>query len=128
MAGSRSFVRVAALRDVPEGALHAVETATGERICLVNLGDGEIRAVSDVCPHQGFPLSAGELHAGEATVECVWHGARFDCRSGAVREGPATDDLPVYDVMVEGGDVLVKLPDRAAGAERVEERAGGTSE
>jgi 3-phenylpropionate/trans-cinnamate dioxygenase ferredoxin subunit len=105
---TRSFVRVASLRDVADGELHAVEAPGGVRLCLLNLGDGEIRAVSDVCPHQGFPMSAGELHADEGTVECVWHGARFDCRTGAVLEGPATDDLPVYEVRVEGGEVLVR--------------------
>ena len=108
---TQSFVRVATLRDVPEGALHAVEMG-GTRLCLVNLGGGEIRAVSDVCPHQGFPISAGELHGAEGVVECVWHGARFDCRSGAVLEGPATDDLPVYEVNVEGEDVWVRVPER----------------
>jgi 3-phenylpropionate/trans-cinnamate dioxygenase ferredoxin component len=100
-----SFSRVAMLSDVPDGVLHAVETPTGERVCLLNLG-GEIRAVSDLCPHQGFPLSAGEL-LPDGTVECVWHGARFDCRTGAVRQGPATDDLPVYEVRVVGDEIWV---------------------
>ena len=123
MAESRIFVRVASLRDVREGELHAVEAAGATRLCLVNLGKGEIRAVSDVCPHQGFPMSAGELHGGEGVVECVWHGARFDCRTGAVLEGPATDALPVYEVRVDGEDVLVRLPDRVGGASSVERRA-----
>jgi 3-phenylpropionate/trans-cinnamate dioxygenase ferredoxin subunit len=116
---SAGFIRLASLRDVPEGELHAADTGDGVRVCLVNLGGGEIRAVGDVCPHQGFPMSAGELHE-DGTVECVWHGARFDCRSGAVLDGPATDDLPVYEVRVEGGDVWVRLPDRTGGAERDE--------
>ncbi len=106
---STGFIRVASLRDVPEGELHAVE-AGQVRLCLVNLGQGEVRAVSDVCPHQGFPISAGELHGAEGAVECVWHGARFDCRTGAVLDGPATDDLPVYEVKVEDEDVWVRLP------------------
>ena len=116
MADSRIFVRVASLHDVREGELHAVEAPGTTRLCLVNLGEGEIRAVSDVCPHQGFPISAGELHGAEGAVECVWHGARFDCRTGAVLEGPATDDLPVYEVRVVGEDVMVRLPDGGTGA------------
>jgi 3-phenylpropionate/trans-cinnamate dioxygenase ferredoxin subunit len=105
------FTRVASLREIPDGALLAVETPSGDRVCLLNLG-GEIRAVSDVCPHQGFPLSAGEL-LPDGTIECVWHGARFDCRTGAVRQGPATDDLPVYEVRVVEDDVLVGTPQEA---------------
>ena len=46
------------------------------------------------------------LH-GDGTIECAWHGARFDCRSGAVRRPPAIDPLPVYAVRVEQGRVLV---------------------
>lgn len=122
-----SFARVASLSDVPEGTLHAVETPSGERVCLANV-NGVIRALSDACPHQGFPLSAGEL-LPDGTLECVWHGARFDCRSGAVLQGPATDDLPVYEVRVEGDDILVATQrageDRAAGVERG--AAGGAS-
>jgi 3-phenylpropionate/trans-cinnamate dioxygenase ferredoxin subunit len=37
----------------------------------------------------------------------MWHGAQFDCRTGAVRKGPAEDPLPVYDVKIENGKVLV---------------------
>lgn len=100
------FARVAVLSDLPDGSLLAVETASGERICLVNRG-GEVSALSDICPHQAFPISAGLL-LDDGSVECVWHGARFDCRTGAVRRGPATDDLPVYEVRVVGGEILVR--------------------
>lgn len=101
-----SFTRVASLSELPAGALLAVETPAGERVCLVNRG-GEVSALSDVCTHQAFPISAGQL-LDDGTVECVWHGARFDCRSGAVQQGPATDDLPVYEVRVEGDQILVR--------------------
>jgi 3-phenylpropionate/trans-cinnamate dioxygenase ferredoxin subunit len=100
-----SFIRVASLSELPAGSLLAVVTPSGERICLVNR-DGEVSAIGDVCPHQAFPISAGQL-LDDGTVECVWHGARFDCRSGALRQGPATDDLPAYEVRVEGDDVYV---------------------
>jgi 3-phenylpropionate/trans-cinnamate dioxygenase ferredoxin subunit len=99
------FARVAKVIDVPEGGLLGVVTPGGERVCLVN-DRGVIRAVGDECPHQGFALSSGEL-VGNGAIECVWHGARFDCRSGAVLRGPAEETLPVYEVRVSGGDVFV---------------------
>jgi nitrite reductase/ring-hydroxylating ferredoxin subunit len=49
-------------------------------------------------------------------VECVWHGARFDCLSGAVNKGPAVDPVPMYDVRVEAGKILVG-PRRSASKE-----------
>lgn len=99
------FVRVARLDELPEGALLAVVTPSGERVCLLN-DNGVVLAVGDECPHQGFALSSGELF-GDGTIECVWHGARFDCRSGAVLRGPADAPLPRYAARVVGDDVLV---------------------
>ena len=99
------FARVARVADIPEGGLLGVVTPSGERVCLIN-DRGAIRAVGDECPHQGFALSSGEM-VGNGTIECVWHGARFDCRSGAVLRGPAEETLPVYEARVSGGEVFV---------------------
>ena len=99
------FADVAAAADVPEGELLGVTLPDGARVCLYNQG-GEIGAVSDVCTHAEFAMSDGVLRP-DGSIECVWHGARFDCRSGAVRRHPATDPLPVYAVRVAGGRVLV---------------------
>jgi 3-phenylpropionate/trans-cinnamate dioxygenase ferredoxin subunit len=85
--------------------LLGVITPRGERVCLVN-DSGAVRAVGDECPHQGFALSSGESIGG-GIIECVWHGARFDCRSGAVLRGPAEDALPIYESRVVGDDVFV---------------------
>jgi 3-phenylpropionate/trans-cinnamate dioxygenase ferredoxin component len=112
---SSDFARVASLSEIPDGSLLGVVTPAGERVCLVNRG-GEVSALSDVCTHQAFPISAGQL-LDDGTVECVWHGARFDCRSGAVRQGPATDDLPSYEVRVVGDEIHVAARG-GAGAER----------
>lgn len=99
------FARVAKASDIPDGTMLGVITADGTRVCLLNDG-GVIRAVGDECPHQGFALSAGEL-VGNGTIECVWHGARFDCRSGAVVRGPADEALPVFETRVSNGEVFV---------------------
>ncbi len=42
--------------------------------------DGRLTAYSLVCPHSLGPLDAAEVVEG--TVECPWHGYRFDVRSG----------------------------------------------
>jgi 3-phenylpropionate/trans-cinnamate dioxygenase ferredoxin subunit len=99
------FTPVAKVSELPVGSLLGVVTGQGERVCLLN-DAGVIRAIGDECPHQGFALSSGEL-LGNGAIECVWHGARFDCRSGAVLRGPAEDALAVYDVRVQGDEVLV---------------------
>lgn len=99
------FLPVARLSDLPDGTLLGVITAAGERVCLVNQ-DGEIHALGNNCTHQEFPISDGLL-LPNGRIECAWHGAIFDCRTGAARRLPATDSLPVYAVKVENGQILV---------------------
>jgi nitrite reductase/ring-hydroxylating ferredoxin subunit len=96
---------VAAVRDVPPGTLRAVTLASGARVCLANL-DGEILAVRDECSHQAFPLSEGTLLPG-GILECAWHGARFDCRTGAVVGPPAEEPVARYATTVRDGLIYV---------------------
>jgi 3-phenylpropionate/trans-cinnamate dioxygenase ferredoxin subunit len=100
-----SFEPLARLDDVPPGEVRGVVRSDGERICLVNV-DGEVLAVSDVCTHQDFPMSSGTLLPG-ARLECAWHGAQFDCRTGAALTAPADEPLPRFAVRVEDGTILV---------------------
>jgi nitrite reductase/ring-hydroxylating ferredoxin subunit len=99
------FEFVARIEDVPPDDLLGVETARGERICLVNCG-GEVLALADNCTHQEFPMSSGVVLGG-CVIECAWHGARFDCRTGRVLKGPAEEPLPTYEVKVVDGEIFV---------------------
>jgi 3-phenylpropionate/trans-cinnamate dioxygenase ferredoxin component len=99
------FQPVASADSVPEGGLIQARKPSGETVCLFKL-DGEIGAVHDCCTHADFSMSEGELHSS-GTIECIWHGARFDCWSGAVMKGPADEPLPIYEVEVRDGQVYV---------------------
>jgi 3-phenylpropionate/trans-cinnamate dioxygenase ferredoxin component len=103
--GTSVYTPLADLADVPPGRLLSVCTPDGVQVVLVNVA-GEICALRDECPHQQYALSAGELLA-DGTIECVWHGARFDCRTGAVRNPPAVDDVQTYAVRVENDRICV---------------------
>ena len=96
---------VAAVGDVPPGTLRAVTLPSGARVCLANV-DGEILAVRDVCSHQAFPLSEGTLLPG-GILECAWHGARFDCRTGAPLAPPAEEPVARYATTVRDGLIYV---------------------
>ena len=99
------FEQVALVSELVEGRITQRILGTGEAICLV-LHEGSISALSDICTHQHFAMSQGDLlHDG--TIQCAWHGARFDCRTGEVKQIPATSPLPVYEVRVEGDRVLI---------------------
>lgn len=99
-----------------EAAPTSVRAPDGEPVCLV-LCDGDIRALRDRCTHQAFPLSEGTVMP-DGTIECAWHGARFNCETGAAVRGPATGSVARYDVRVVDGWICIgpQLP-RTAGVE-----------
>ncbi len=100
------FVKVATLEQLPLGSLLGVEMPDGLRICLAHTLEGEIYAVIDRCSHRDFPMANGSLHGG-ATIECAWHGARFDLKTGRAIRLPAIKALQTFDVKVDGNDILV---------------------
>ena len=109
MSALHGFEPVARAAEVPAGAPHGVTAPGGARLCLVRVG-GAIHALADGCTHQEFPLSAGDV-AADGTIECPWHGARFDCVTGALRRGPAEEPVRAYRVRVDGDSVLVESSD-----------------
>ena len=67
----------------------ALVTSTRMEVPLVLGRDaaGKAFALRDVCPHRAFPLSAGTCDG--QTVECTYHGWRFDAHTGQCREIPS---------------------------------------
>ena len=106
--GVSAFEDVAAVADIAEGTMLGVTLGDGAPVCVYN-HRGSIGAVGNRCTHAEFLISDGVLH-GDGTLECIWHGARFDCRTGAVRRHPAEDPLPVYQVRTIEGRILVAPP------------------
>ena len=100
------FERVASLAELEPGVPTSVESASLGTICI-GIVDGDVVAFVDRCAHREFPLSAGEI-LEDGTVECPWHGARFDCRTGAVVRGPADRPIAAFEARVDGDDVLVR--------------------
>jgi 3-phenylpropionate/trans-cinnamate dioxygenase ferredoxin subunit len=99
------FEVVASLTELTEGKLLQRVRTAGDAICLIRQ-NGQISAVSDICTHQHFSMSQGEL-LPDGTIECAWHGARFDCLTGEVKQVPAISPLPVFQVRLQGESVLV---------------------
>ena len=98
------FAKVATTLEVPPGVMKMVQVA-GQEVCLANV-DGKCYAIGNVCTHEEGPLDQGRLE--EYEVECPWHGSLFDIRTGQVKMGPASKPEPVYEVKVEGTNILVR--------------------
>lgn len=102
-----TFVKVAELEQLPEKSTLAVELPDGTKVCLAN-SEGEIYAILDRCTHADFPMSQGSVHGG-ATIECSWHGARYDMRTGRPIRLPAMRPIRTFEVKVDGNDILVAV-------------------
>ena len=104
-AGNPEFEPVATVSELAEGTVLQRVRPGGDAICLVR-HSGEISALSDICTHQHFSMSLGDL-LEDGTLQCAWHGARYDCRTGELKQVPATSPLPVFQVRLEGDTILV---------------------
>jgi nitrite reductase/ring-hydroxylating ferredoxin subunit len=98
------WVRVARLSELPAGTMRYCEVA-GVPVCLVHAASG-IRAVQDTCTHDEASLCDGYLEGD--VLECPLHQATFDVRDGKVLSPPATVDLRVFDVTVDGDEIRVR--------------------
>ena len=99
------YTKVASLSELSFGEMKMV-TVDEEDILLANV-DGTIHAVSDLCSHADASLSDGYIEEGE--VECPLHGSRFNLTTGEALNLPADEPLKVYEIKVEGDDILVKV-------------------
>jgi 3-phenylpropionate/trans-cinnamate dioxygenase ferredoxin component len=98
------FVAVAKTGDLPPGRMIWVAVAR-ERVVLANI-DGRYCALRDACGHKNAPLSRGRLIGH--LIECPLHFAQFDMRTGKLVSGPASADIAVYEVQVEGDTVYAR--------------------
>jgi nitrite reductase/ring-hydroxylating ferredoxin subunit len=102
-------VPLAHTSDLHDGEMK--EVCVGDtKILLARVGD-KFHATSATCPHYGAPLVEGALCG--TRVVCPWHHACFDVTTGNLEEPPALDSLPRYEVRVEDGRVLARVPDGA---------------
>ena len=100
------FVKVADLGELSPGEMKYVEVG-GDQVLLANV-EGTIYACDNVCTHALAPLADGNLD-GER-VECPLHGSVFSVITGEVVDPPADEGLRVFQVRIEGQDILVGPP------------------
>ena len=97
--------RVASVADIPSGRGLCV-TIDGIDVGLFKVGD-QVYAMENRCPHQGDPLSAGDLEG--TVIVCAAHGWAFDVRTGFRPDDADGFPIPCFAVRVENGDVWVDL-------------------
>ena len=100
-----SDVRVCGVDDVESGSARRVDV-DGYRLCVVRIGD-DWYAINDECSHADYSLSEGDVWEDEREIECPAHGSTFSLETGEPQTLPATKPVPVFDVRIDGDDVIV---------------------
>jgi 3-phenylpropionate/trans-cinnamate dioxygenase ferredoxin component len=80
----------------------------GHHVAIVRCDD-DFYALGDTCTHANYSLAEGEVDCDERTLECWKHGALFSLETGEALTLPATRPTPVYEVVVDGDDLLVVI-------------------
>jgi len=101
----------------------ALATLLGIPMLIGRKKDNSLFAMRDLCPHRGIPLSAGWFD-GE-TVQCKYHGWRFEPCSGRCEEIPSLTQFDILEptkifansflVVERDGYAWVYVPEAGAG-------------
>lgn len=105
-AGSRR-IDLCAADEFPPGTMKLCDV-DGETVLVTNL-DGTFHATQGICSHEYFELDRGML-TGDSIL-CTLHLSRFSLIDGEVIDPPAEWPLAVYPVVVDGGRVLIDVPE-----------------
>jgi 3-phenylpropionate/trans-cinnamate dioxygenase ferredoxin subunit len=100
--------RLCACDELAPGTSRCFEV-DGNRIALVRIDD-DFYAIGDTCSHADFSLSEGDVWTDEREIECPKHGSTFSLTTGEPQTLPATQPVPVYEVVVENEEVKVVVP------------------
>jgi chlorite dismutase len=102
---AEGYVVAARVEELPPGTSKRVYNGA-DAIALFNV-DGTYYAVSDRCSHGRASLSEGAVDGDGCTLNCPWHGGKFDLRSGQPAGGPVRVPVRTYRTKVDGDRILV---------------------
>lgn len=101
----RGSVRLGpASRLAPGMAESYVDPATHTPDVVIRLADGSLSALSAVCTHAGCTVQY-DASGGTPQLVCPCHGSRFSASDGAVLQGPASEPLPMREVVEYAGSL-----------------------
>jgi len=99
-----AFERIFLLQELAAGRGRTVKDG-GKQIALFQSEGGEVHAVDNLCPHEGYPLASGAVQDGVLT--CEWHNWKFDLLSGDCLFGGEPVRRYLTRVPVRGVHVVV---------------------
>ena len=74
-----------------------------EKYVVTQPKDGEFKAFSAICTHQGCPVGSVE----DGVIVCPCHNSHFDITSGDPVSGPAQEPLPAVEFVTSGDSIVI---------------------
>lgn len=102
----RRAVLACEVTEVPPNQTFRVSFPDRPPVAIFNL-DGEFFALDDTCSHGQASLCEGFVEGGQ--VECPYHAALFDIRTGEALTMPATEPVRAWPVEIADGKIYVVL-------------------
>jgi len=96
---------IGTLEDYVHG--QAAQVRRDGRVLVVVRIEDDVYVLDDRCSHEDFSLAEGEVDVATCEIECARHGAMFQLKDGEPTSLPATRPVAHYDVVREGGRLLV---------------------
>ncbi|MFJ8505593.1 Rieske (2Fe-2S) protein [Streptomyces avermitilis] len=96
--GAAAGPELAKTSDIPVGGGTIFKD---EKVVVTQPEQGEFKAFSAVCTHQGCTVST----VSNGTIDCPCHGSKFRITDASVATGPATRPLPAEKITVEGNSI-----------------------
>lgn len=98
--GGAAAESLAATSDIPVGGC----AVFSDQKCVVTQpSEGEFKAFTSVCTHQGCTVSAST----DGVIPCTCHGSEFSIEDGSVIQGPATSPLEEIAITVDGDSITL---------------------
>ncbi len=88
-----------------EGSILVKAKGRRDKILVVHLNDHVLYAVSAICTHMGCTV---RYDKDTGQIGCPCDGSQF-ALDGGVTSGPTKRPLKRYDVMIDNGQVLIKV-------------------
>ncbi|MEM9877716.1 MAG: non-heme iron oxygenase ferredoxin subunit [Pseudomonadota bacterium] len=99
---------VAHVEDLEDEKVIRAEVEGLGEVAIYQLGDSYY-ATENLCTHGDAALSEGEIMDGK--IFCPLHGGSFDIKTGEAVDSPCSIDLEVYPLEVEGGALVLSVPE-----------------
>ena len=100
------WVKVALVSELTEK--HMKPVRLGDEHLAVVMVDGVVSAFEDYCTHAWCSFTPGDVE-DDQEVLCLCHYAKFNYHTGEVIWGPAWTPLKIFQVRVDGDEVLIEL-------------------